>query len=111
MKNNNSTGPDGVPAELIKAGGNQVIEEVHKICEDIGNTGRWPQDWCKSTLIMFPKKGNKMECANYRSIGLIPHICKIMLNIVQERMSGALEEHMSEDKEDFERIVAQCNKY
>ena len=27
LKNNKSTGPDGIPAELIKAGGNQVIEE------------------------------------------------------------------------------------
>ena len=103
LKNNKSTGPDGIPAELIKAGGNQVIEEVHRICEDIWNTGRWPQDWCKSTLIMLPKKGNKMECANYRSIALIPHICKIMLNIVQERMSGALEEHMSEEQGGFRK--------
>ena len=39
----------------------------------------------KSVFIPIPKKGNAKECSNYRTIALISHASKVMLNILQAR--------------------------
>ena len=44
---------------------------------------QWPQDWKRSLLIPFPKKGNAKECSNYHTIALISHASKIILKILQ----------------------------
>ena len=65
---------DNIPAELIKAGGNIVIQILLDICNKIWETGIWPSDWTKSMIISLHKKGSKHKCENYRKISLISHI-------------------------------------
>jgi len=36
------TGPDEVPTELLKAGGETVLDKMHRICVAIWETGEWP---------------------------------------------------------------------
>ena len=43
------------------------------------------QDWKRSVLIPFPKKGNAKECS-IAQIALISHASKIMLKILQARL-------------------------
>ena len=40
----------------------------------------------KVSFIPIPKKGNAKECSNYRTIVLISHASKIMLEILQARL-------------------------
>ena len=40
----------------------------------------------KVTFIPIPKKGNAKECSNYRTIGLISHVSKVMVKILQARL-------------------------
>jgi len=47
---------------------------------------QWPQDWKRSVLIPFPKKGKAKERLNYHTIALISHISKVMLKILQARL-------------------------
>ena len=47
---------------------------------------QWPQDWKRSVFIPILKKGNAKECSNYRTIALISHASKVMLNILQARI-------------------------
>ena len=42
--------------------------------------------WEKSAFIPIPKKGNAKECSNNRTIALISHTSKVMLNILQARL-------------------------
>ena len=51
-----------------------------------GLSQRTPQDWKRSVFIPIPKKGNDKECSNYRTIALISHASKAMLNILQVRL-------------------------
>ena len=48
-------------------------------------TQQWPQDWKRSVFIPIPKKGNAKKCSNYRTVALISHASKVMLNILQAR--------------------------
>jgi len=40
----------------------------------------------RSVFIPIPKKGNAKECSNYRTIALISHTSKVMLQILQTRL-------------------------
>ena len=57
-----------------------------KCCMQIWKTQQWPQDWKRSVFISIPKKGNAKECSNYRTIALISHASKVMLQILQARL-------------------------
>ena len=56
--------------------------EIHQIWK----TQQRPQDWKRSVFIPIPKKGNAKECSNYRTIALISHASKVMLQILQARL-------------------------
>ena len=53
-----ATGPEEVPAELFKAGGETVLDRMHRICVAIWETGEWPEEWTFSTFIPLPRKGD-----------------------------------------------------
>ena len=50
-----------VPAELFKAGGDTVLDKMHRICVAIWETGEWPEEWTFSTFIPLPKKGDLLN--------------------------------------------------
>ena len=49
------------------------------------------------------KKGDKMDCKNYRTIALIPHASKIVLGIIHQRMLSYYEQELSETQEGFRK--------
>ena len=53
-------------------------------------TGIWPEDWKTSMLIPIPKKAS-LKCADHRAIALISHASKVMLKILQRRITTAVE--------------------
>ncbi|CAF5055729.1 unnamed protein product, partial [Rotaria magnacalcarata] len=71
LKSNKSPGSDGITAEMIQAGGEQLTHEIHSLCNKAWHKGVIPEEWGKSILIPIPKKGDLSECANYRTISLI----------------------------------------
>ena len=100
-KTQKSPGVDNVPAELIKHGGEAMIDAFLIICQHIWETKTWPEEWTKSLIIMIQKKGNLRCCNNYRTISLISHPSKIMLRIILNRLKGKAEELLSEEQADF----------
>ena len=54
---NKSSGGDGIPVELFQIPKDDAVKELHSICQQIGQTQQWPQDWKKSIFILVPKKG------------------------------------------------------
>ena len=97
-KTQKSPGVDNVPAELIKHGGEAMIDAFLIICQNIWETKTWPEEWTKSLIIMMQKKGNLRCCNNYRTIS---HPSKIMLRIILNRLKGKAEELLSEEQAGF----------
>ena len=58
LKKGKSAGIDNIPAELVQAGGEDVITALTTICNKIWQTGDWPIPWTQSLVITLPKKGN-----------------------------------------------------
>ena len=57
LKTQKSPGIDNIPAELIKHGGEAMIDAFMIICQKIWETKTWPEQ-TKSLIITIPKKGN-----------------------------------------------------
>ena len=83
---NKDSGAEGIPAELFQILKDDAVKVLHLICQQIGKTQQWPQDWNRSVFIPIPKKGNAKECSNYHTIALISHASKVMLKILQARL-------------------------
>ena len=64
LKMGKSAGIDNILVELIKAGGNIVIQILLDICNKIWETGILPSNWTKSMIISLHKKGSKQKCEN-----------------------------------------------
>ena len=84
---NKASGGDGIPVELFQILKDDAMKVLHSICQQIWNTQQWPQDWKSSVFIPIPKKGNAKEWSNYCTVALISHASKVMLKILQARLS------------------------
>ena len=84
---NKASGADGIPVELFQILEDDAVKVLHSICQQIGKTQQWPQDWKRSVFIPIPKKGNAKECSNYRTIAVVKysHASKVLLKILQAR--------------------------
>ena len=83
---NKASGGDGIPIELFQILKDDAVEVLHSICQQIGKTQQWPQDWKWSVFIPIPKEGNAKDCSNYHTLAFISHASKVMLKILQTRL-------------------------
>jgi hypothetical protein len=65
LKSYKSPGTDQIPAKLIKAGGEILCSEIHKLICSIWNKEELPQQWTESVIVSIYKKGDKTDCNNY----------------------------------------------
>ena len=101
MKKGKSAGSDNTPAELVQAGGEDVITALTTICNKIWQTGEWPTPWTQSLVITLPKKGNLQQCQNYKTISLISYPSKVMLKIILNRLKPQAEKIIAEEQAGF----------
>ena len=72
---NKAHGDGGIPAELFQTLKDDAVQVLHSICQQIGRTQQWPQDWKRwSVFTPIPKKINAKNCSNYHTVMLIYEI-------------------------------------
>ena len=101
LKKGKSAGIDNIPSELVQAGGDAMIDALHIICNKIWHSGEWPTQWTRSLIITLPKKGNLQRCQNYRTISLICHPSKVMLQVLLNRLKPQAEKIIAEEQAGF----------
>ena len=124
LKNGKSPGCDDITAEMIREGGEESVKIYHQICCKIWKTGIWPKTWKRSIYIPIPKKGDLTLCTNYRTVALISHASKILLNIIQQRIQRKMKEEISNVQAGFQQhrgtrdhifnlrnIIEKCREY
>ena len=92
-----------MPAELFQILKDDAVKVLHSICQQIGKTQQWPQDWTRSLFIPIPKKGNDKECSNYFTVALVSHTSKVMLKILQARLEQYMNYELQMFKLDLEK--------
>ena len=71
LKSRKTPGVCEVSGEMLKAGGEVVVEWLHRIMNRAWKSGMVPGDWRKALVVPVHKKGSKLQCKNYRGISLL----------------------------------------
>ena len=103
LKKNKSPGSDGITAEMLQAGGEQLVRQMHKLCNRAWHEGTIPDEWGRSILVPIPKKGDLSDCGNYRTISLINHTGKVFLTVLLNRLKSHLDPYLSEEQAGFRK--------
>ena len=80
-------GLDGIPIELLKHGGTNLLTAIHALIVSAWKGEPIPQDWVDVILIMLYKgKGKKSICGSYRGISLLESVGKVFSRILLNRL-------------------------
>ena len=96
---NKSPGSDGIPAEIYKYGGEELMQRLFQLISECWLQRTVPQEF-KDVLILpiFKNKGDHRDCGNYRGISLLAIAGKIMAKVVQARLSKLAEDVLTESQ-------------
>jgi len=103
LKKHKSPGSDGIVGEILQAGGDALEEEIFSIMKSVWDEEAIPEEWTKSIIVTIPKNGDLRECSNYRTISLINHLGKVLLNIILDRLQANVNPHLSEEQAGFRK--------
>ena len=101
LKNNKAPGPDGVPAEALKASIQVSTEMLYELFGKIWISEVVPKDWTCSHIVKLPKKGTLDQCKNYRGISLLSVPGKVLSRIMLDRLKIELDKQLREEQAGF----------
>ena len=91
LKNNCSSGMDGITTKIIKTIHLHLLEPLMHIINLIFKTGKIPEKFKESIVIpIYKNSGNKEEISNYRPISLINNLGKIIEKCIKDRLINFL---------------------
>ena len=93
QKNAKAAGPDEVPYEFLKFGGDMVIEKMTELYNCVWEEERVPRKWneCKVTLLHKGGYKSKNELKNYRPIALGNTVGKVFSAVLNKRVCEWIE--------------------
>ena len=68
LNQNKATGPDELPARVLKETAEQIAPTITHIFQQSYNTSKLPDDWLQALVTPIHKKSLKSVLANYRPI-------------------------------------------
>ncbi|KAE9522623.1 hypothetical protein AGLY_016986 [Aphis glycines] len=101
LKNGKAPGVDEIVSECLKKGGPCLLNQLHKLINIIWEQEEIPESWRVSILCPVFKKGDIMECENYRGISLLNTTYKILSNILLIRINPYIKEIIGEYQAGF----------
>jgi len=95
MRNGKATGNDKISKEMIEACEDLGTEKILDLANSIYNSGVIPNQMKESVFITIPKKGDLLNCSNYRLISLMSHVTKIILRVLMNRIKKKIHAEVS----------------
>ena len=74
------------------------MDTLTDMFNDMYSTGHLPDELLKSVYITLPKKARATECSDFRTISLMPHVLKIFLKVIQERISQKINKEVGSNQ-------------
>lgn len=109
MKHGKAAGPDEIVIEMIQALDELGVDYLTKIANVIYDSGKIPQDLCKSVFIAIPKKHGAVKCELHRTISIMSHIIKVILRVIMERVRRHINPEISTSQYGFKKDNATRN--
>lgn len=73
---NKASGPDGIPAHILKLAAEEVAPALCSIFQKSLDTGVLPSSWLCANISPVFKKGDRSLASNYRPVSLTSICCK-----------------------------------
>ena len=85
-------GQDGIPAEVFKCGGSQLLDTLHQLLCKCWEEGSVPQKMGDSTITtLYKNKGDQSDRNNYRDISLLCTAGKLFTRVALHRLQQLTE--------------------
>jgi len=113
LKKHKAPAADSIPTELLKYGGNKVINAINNLIILIWGLEQIPDEWKKNLICPIQRKGNKLRCENYRGIALLCTAYKMLTNITHFKLEPYTDNiRLASEQEDLPQInCLQLNKH
>jgi hypothetical protein len=96
LKNHKAPGKDQILAEFFKKGGETLWKIIHHLIKLIWVQHKMPEEWSMGIIQPIYKKGDKLECSNYRATSLINVTYKVLSGILYNKLTVYAEEILGE---------------
>lgn len=103
MKFGKSAGNDNVTTEFLTACKEISVKKICVLTNKVYESGIIPKQMKESVFIPLPKKGDLLECGNYRLISLMSHITKLILRVLMRRIRSKLLPEINEEQFGFRK--------
>jgi hypothetical protein len=87
LKNNKAAVTDYIAAELLKNGGPNLVDSLHEVIQQAWTSDTLLRSWTERVLCPVYKKGDKLDCKNYRGLCLLNVTYKVFAKIRSIRRS------------------------
>src|SRR6187399_193607 len=85
---------DNIPIELLQCMEEEGIETITRLINMIYKSGYIPEDFRKSIFVPLPKVTKAQDCSDYRTIALISHASKILLQLIKIKITPIIERQL-----------------
>ena len=102
MKHGKAIGPDGIPVEVWKTLGEEVVGILLDLLQKIFEREKMPEEWRDSVIVPICKeKGDIQDCGNYRGINMISHTMHEDLRKNIRQKTEGRDKHIEEEQFGF----------
>ena len=103
LQNCKAAGEDEIVAELLKNGGDAMIDWLLEILQEVWKTKQVPSEWKKAVLVPLHKKKDRKTCDNYRSISLLSVPGKVLSLVLLDRLETIIDPQFIESQCGFRK--------
>lgn len=100
-KEGKAGGIDRITVEMIKAGGETIVEFLTNLYNTCLRNGILPDEWYLARLVLLFKKGDRKELKNYRPLSLLCVEYKMLSKILTKRLDNHLDYFLTPDQAGF----------
>ena len=91
LKAHKATGPDAIPARLLKEAADQLAPILTSIYRASLQQATVPEEWKKANIVPIFKKGDHSAASNYRPVSLTSIASKVMEHIISSQVMRHLD--------------------
>ena len=103
LKSGKTAGPDGIPAEALKADTQTSTEMLYPLLNKVWEQEQIPEDRKKGHMVKLQKKGDMSSCNNWRGIMLLSIPGKVFIRVILKRTKTALDKKLRDEQEAFQQ--------
>ena len=100
-KEGKAQGEVGITIEMLKVLGEFSINTLTDLFNEIYESGHIPEELTRSVFITLSKKAKANKYTDFRTISLMPHVTKILLRVILERIKHKINREVGEEQFGF----------